>query len=201
MTVYGMILRSPGPRGVVEQMEADGSANSVNDEEGPKDTRIFAVNKQIHEEATDALFRENTVVVSLVDDGFLGLPPPIFRDDASNLQQAYLRKLRKVYIMIPLYKIPEARRLKWVFERVCQKLAQAAELEELRVNSCTTKWWYKPELDVAMDSVLEAVTLLQGMSRVVFSDQSEFGGELSESRVIGTQAQKDRLCSIVNNSK
>ncbi|KAL8918456.1 MAG: hypothetical protein Q9208_007362 [Pyrenodesmia sp. 3 TL-2023] len=81
--IYGMILRVPGS---VTQMEPDGSAN---DEEGPIDTRIFAVNKQIHEEATEAFFRENVVAVSLHDDGFLGLPPPMFRDDASDIQRAH----------------------------------------------------------------------------------------------------------------
>ncbi|KAL8894718.1 MAG: hypothetical protein Q9192_004100 [Flavoplaca navasiana] len=104
-------------------MEPGGSADS---KDGPIDTRIFAVSKQIHEEASDAFFRENVVMVALGDDAFLGLPPLMFRDDASDIQRAYVKKLRKVAIMLPMARESEAPRLQWVLERVCQALTLSA---------------------------------------------------------------------------
>lgn len=192
MTIYGMILRPPK---AVTQMEPDLSANN---DEGPVDTRIFAVSKQIHEEATESFFRENLVAVLLRDDGFLGLPPPMFRDDASAIQQGYIRKLKKVDVVLPMHKKSQARRLRWVLERVCQALATCPRLEEVRVTPRTPSIWYQPGLDVAMDSVLEAITLLRGVSSVTFSDQATLSAQSEEAHVIGTQAQNDRLCSIVN---
>ncbi|KAL8847241.1 MAG: hypothetical protein Q9221_007728, partial [Calogaya cf. arnoldii] len=192
-TVYGLILRVPKN---VYQMEPDGSAN---DNEGPIDTRIFAVSKQIHQEATEAFFRENVVGIHLYDHGGSGQPSPMFTQDASDIQQAYIKKLAKVDIGLPMHTATAAPRLKWVLERVCHALAQCPRLEEVRITPCTPSSWYKPELDVTMDSILETVTLLRGVSSVRFSDQATLSAQAREpARIIGTEAQKERLRSIVN---
>ncbi|KAL8991951.1 MAG: hypothetical protein Q9169_007507 [Polycauliona sp. 2 TL-2023] len=141
-------------------MEPDGSAGSY--EEGPIDTRSFAVNKQIHHEATEVFFRENVVGISLHDDGGLGLPPPMFRDDASDIQQAYIKKLTRVHIILPLHSVSQARRLRWVFERVCQALAQSPQLQEVRITPYTASDGDQSELDVLMDDILGTITLLRG---------------------------------------
>ncbi|KAL9029463.1 MAG: hypothetical protein Q9180_007030 [Flavoplaca navasiana] len=189
--IYGMLLRSLG---TVSQMEPDGSADS---EDGPIDTRIFAVSKQIHEEASDAFFRENIVGVGLGDDAFLGLPPLMFRDDASDIQRAYVKKLRKVAIVLPMARESAAPRLRWVLERVCRALTHSPHLEKVSVNPYISSSWYKPQCDALMDSVLESVKLIRKPNAVKFSEQAEFGDN-SGIRVIGTRAQKDRLCSIIN---
>ncbi|KAL9626302.1 MAG: hypothetical protein Q9204_007414, partial [Flavoplaca sp. TL-2023a] len=189
--IYGMLLRSLM---TLSQMELDGSAES---KDGPIDTRIFAVSKQIHEEASDVFFRENVVMVSLGDDAFLGLPPLIFRDDASDTQRAYVKKLRKVAIMLPMSRESEAPRLQWVLERVCRALAHSPRLVKVSVNPYLSSNWYKHQCDALMDNVLESVKLIRKPNTANFSKQSEFGDN-SRIRVIGTQAQKDWLCSIID---
>ena len=186
-----MLLRFPG---TVLQMEPDGSADDKN---GPIDTRMFAVSKQIHEEASDAFFRENIVMVALSDDAFLGLPPLMFRDDASDTQRAYVKKLRKVAMMLRMARESAAARLQWVLERVCRALTHSPHLEKVSVKPYMSSRWYKPQYDALMDNVLESVKLIRKPNAVNFSEQSEFGDN-SEIRVIGTRAQKDRLCSIIN---
>ena len=194
--IYGLILRVPAD---VNQMEPDGSAN---DDKGPIDTRIFAVNEQIHEEATEAFFCENVVGIHLRDDGGSGLPPPMLREDASDIQQGHIKKLAKVNIILPIHRASEVPRLRWILERVCQALAQSPRLEEVRVPPCTQSSRHQPELDVAMDDVLEMITLLRGVSSLRFSDQDAFSAEaVEECYIIGTEAQKERLCSIANGSK
>lgn len=175
-------------------MEPDGSAD---DENGPMDTRMFAVSKQVHEEASDAFFRENIVMVALGDDACLGLPPLMFRDDASDIQRAYVKKLRKVAIVLPTVRRSETPQLQWVLERVCRALTHSPHLEKVSVNPYMPSTWYKLQCDALVDSVLESVKLIRKPNAVKFSEQSEFG-ENSRIRVIGTWAQKDRLCSIIN---
>ncbi|KAL8833701.1 MAG: hypothetical protein Q9176_007857 [Flavoplaca citrina] len=180
--------------GTVSQMEPDGSADS---KDGPIDTRMFAVSKQIHEEASDAFFRENVVMVVLGDDAFLGLPPLMLRDDASDIQRAYVKKLRKVAIMLPMARESEAPRLQWVLERVCRALTHSPHLEKVSVKPYMSSSWYKPQCDTLMNSVSESIKLIRKPNVVNFSEQSEFGDN-SGIRVIGTRAQQDRRCSIID---
>ncbi|KAL8868023.1 MAG: hypothetical protein Q9174_005268 [Haloplaca sp. 1 TL-2023] len=191
--IYGLILHVPT---VVTQMEPDHTAN---DTEGPIDTRIFAVSKRIHEEATEAFFHENVGFISLGDDHKSGLAVPMFRDDASELQQAYIKKLAKVHIAIPMRDALELPRFRWILERVCQALAQSPRLQEVRVTPFTLSTQDRPALDVAMDDMLEPITLLAGGTTVKFTDEDALSDFRFEGwRVIGTKAQRDRLCSIVN---
>ncbi|KAL8983050.1 MAG: hypothetical protein Q9205_002601 [Flavoplaca limonia] len=157
--------------GTVSQMEPDGSADS---KDGPIDTRMFAVSKQIHEEASDAFFRENVVMVALGDDAFLGLPPLMLRDDASDIQRAYVKKLRKVAIMLPMARESEAPRLQWVLERVCRALTHSPHLEKVSVKPYMSSSWYKPQCDTLMNSVSESIKLIRKPNVVNFSEQSEF---------------------------
>lgn len=178
-------------------MEPDGSAD---DENGPIDTRLFAVNLQIHSEASDAFFHQNTIMVPLHDDNFLGLPPPMFRDDdASDIQRAYVRKLRNVDIVLPMVRGSEAPRLKWVLERVCRALRQSPLLEKVRVSAYMGSGWYKPQCDGLMDGVLEALTLLRIPTALDFITQADIGDE-SYIRALGTRGQKERLCGIIINN-
>lgn len=156
-------------------MELDGSAD---DENGPIDTRLFAVSQQLHTEASDAFFHLNTIMVPLHDDGFLGLPPPMFRDDdASDIQRAYIHKLRNVDIVLPMVRGPEAPRLKWVLERVCRALTQSPRLEKVRVRAYIGSGWYMHEYDGLMDGVLEALTLLRIPIALEFITQADIGDE------------------------
>lgn len=183
-------------------MEPDGSAD---DENGPIDTRLFAVSQQIHSEASDAFFHLNTIMIPLNDDHFLGLPPPMFRDDdaSSNLQRAYIHKLRNVDIVLPMVRNgSEAPRLKWVLERVCRALTQSPRLEKVRVSAYISSLWYKPEYDGLMDGVLEALlTLLRRPTMgLEFITQADIGDE-DYIRVLGTRGQKERLCGIINDAR
>lgn len=172
-------------------MEPDGSAD---DENGPIDTRLFAVNQQLHSEASDAFFHQNTIMVPLNDDGFLGLPPPMFRDDASNIQRAYIHKLRRIDIVLPMVQGSEAPRLKWVLERVCRALTQSPLLEKVRMNADIASGWYKHEYDGLMDGVLEALTLLRRPTIALeFITQADIGDE----RYIRCLGRRDRKSGFV----
>ena len=182
-------------------MEPDGSAD---DENGPIDTRLFAVSQQLHTEASDAFFHLNTIMVPLNDDHFLGLPPPMFKDDdaASNIQHAYVRKLRNVDIVLPMVRNgSEAPRLKWVLERVCCALRLSPRLEKVRVSAYIGSRWYKPEYDGLMDGVLEALLTLvrRPTMGLEFITQADIGDE-RYIRVLGTRGQKERLCGIINDA-
>ncbi|KAI4208674.1 MAG: hypothetical protein LQ349_009665 [Xanthoria aureola] len=139
-------------------------------------------------------------MVPLHDDNFLGLPPPMFRDDASDIQRAYVQKLRNVDIVLPMVRGSEAPRLKWVLERVCRALRQSPRLEKVRVSAYIGSGWYKHEYDGLMDGVLEALTLLRIPTALEFITQADIGDE-RYIRVLGTRGQKERLCGIINDAR
>ena len=122
--VYRLVL----PRdSTVIQMEPDGSAGLEEDSESvPVDFRIFAMNKQMYEEATEVLFVENDVLISPVDVGDVGLPLSMFRPDDQRSYGTLISKLKRLHIVIPMSKTLQARRLEWILVRVCKAWSNTA---------------------------------------------------------------------------
>lgn len=193
--IRAKIYRNILPQGSgVMQMEPDGSAGDS--ERGPIDVRIFAVSKQVYDEATDIFFQENVVILSLADDAGADLPPPMFRDIP---QGPSIAKLKKVEISFSMNKALEAPRLEWHLRRLCSSLSERSQLTQVEVYTTAQKTWYKPELDMAIDRLLELLEVIRGVTTVHFVTDAELfarGGGM-EHRVIGTQAQKDRIRDIM----
>ena len=162
-----------------------------------------AVNKQVHDEATEVFFQENVVLISLGDAGDAGLPPPMFRNNGQGSYAAPISKLKRLEIIIPISKALQARRLEWLLKRICKALAQYCCLTEIRITPIAQSSWYVPELDTVMDGLLELLKVIRGVETVVFHDQAALlrsSGGWTEQRIIGTQAQKERIQNIMPSS-
>ena len=196
--IYRLVL----PRdSTVIQMEPDGSAGlEENNESAPVDVRIFTVNKQMYEEATEVFFVENDVLISPVDVGNAGLPLSMFRPDDQGSYGTLISKLKRLHIVIPMSKTLQTRRLEWILKRVCKVLAEHCHLTKVRITPAAQSSWYVPELDTAMDGLLETLKVIRGVKTVVFTDQAALlrrSGGWTEQRIIGTQAQKERIQNIM----
>lgn len=192
--IYHLLLCRPRP---LVQMQTNGSAYDYDSEtdEGPVDVRLFAVCKQIYEEATDVLLGQNVIKIDLGAD----LPPPMFREGT---QSTLIPKLRRIGIYLPLYRRAQAARVKSLLERTCQLLASESQLTGLGIIPFSPASWYNPNMHEAMDGVLEALTILRGVSRVIIPEQEDLVMMMPESAArddvaLGTQAQKERIRGIV----
>ncbi|KAL8719380.1 MAG: hypothetical protein Q9225_003610 [Loekoesia sp. 1 TL-2023] len=167
------------------QMEQNGSAIvfNVQTDEGSIDVRLFAVCKQVYEEATNVFFGQNIIKIDLGQN----LAPPMFRKGP---QATAIHKLRRIEIHLPLYSVPEAARLIWLLQLVCQALSIRSHLTEVTIIPFCPTSWYKPAMHQAMDNVLETLTALRGVGRVFFSGQDDLD-------MIGLPPQVHRSFSAV----
>ncbi|KAL8897362.1 MAG: hypothetical protein Q9207_007248 [Kuettlingeria erythrocarpa] len=165
--VYRLLLYRT--RSVV-QMETNGTASYYHPEssdEGPLDLRVFAVSKQVYEEATTTFFTHNLIQINLGDD-----LPPMFRNSAQASSSSLVSRVRRVEIRLPLYRAMEIRRLSWLVQRLCQTLAARTQLTEVRVVPFCPRSWYLPQLHQVMDDILENFTGLRGIPHVYLVDQA-----------------------------
>ncbi|KAL8752686.1 MAG: hypothetical protein Q9184_005659 [Pyrenodesmia sp. 2 TL-2023] len=195
--VYRLLLYRPVS---LVQMEANGTASHYNPEtdEGPVDVRVFAVSKQVYEEAIGVFFTHNLIQVNLGDT-----LPPMFRDGH---QASMIPLVKRVEIRLPLYRAPEAGRLSWLVQRLCQTLKTRTQLTELRVVPFSPASWYRPVLHQAMDGILENFTALQGVPRVLVCDQAGLAMikvQTVHARdiVLGTEGQRQRIQSMISSQE
>lgn len=195
--VYRLLLYRPTS---LVQMEANGTASHYDTEtdEGPVDVRVFAVSKQVYEEAIGAFFTHNLIQVNLGDT-----IPPMFRDGP---QASLIPRVKRVEIRLPLYRAPEAGRLSWLVQQLCQTLKTRTQLTEVRVVPFSPASWYKPHLHQAMDGVLEYLTALRGVPHVFVCDQAGLAmvkEQTASSRgiVLGTEGQRQRIQSIMSSQE
>ena len=184
---------------VMIQMEPDGSAGQIEDHlTGPVDVRIFAVSRQVYEEATTIFFHMYTVHLPLGDSGTAEMAAPMFREAAQKPYCVTIEKLKKINIHLPLSKQCKGPHLHWVVKRVCALLAQHACLKEMRITPVSYSSWYIPALDTVIDQIMEVFTLLRGVKKVVFTNQSELPKYGSgRGLMVGTEEQKQRLKRIM----
>ncbi|KAL8840881.1 MAG: hypothetical protein Q9170_001145 [Blastenia crenularia] len=189
--VYSLLLYRPKS---VIQMEPNCSANDFasGNDEGPIDVRLFAVCKQIHVEATSIFFSQNTIHFDL------GADLPIFR---TGVQTPFLNKLKRIEILLPLYRVPEAPRLGWLHQRLCQALAAPRQLTKLKIIPFCPEAWYEPDLHEAMEGVLDKLTILRGVGKLFFAGQDGQSATTTSYRspvLLGSAEQKERIRSKIS---
>ncbi|KAL8919640.1 MAG: hypothetical protein Q9208_006672 [Pyrenodesmia sp. 3 TL-2023] len=195
--VYCILLYRPVS---LVQMEPNGTAShhDAETDEGPVDVRVFAVSKQVYEEATRAFFTHNLIQVN-VDDTL----PPMFRHSS---QASLIPQVKRVEIRLPLYRAPEAGRLSWLVQRLCQTLKTRTQLTEVRVVPFSPGSWYNPRSHQAMDGILENFTALRGVPQafvcdqaglVMINDQTISSWDI----VLGTEGQRQRIQRIMSSQE
>ena len=189
--IYRTLLYRSRP---VKQMESNRSAKHLNliTGEGPIDLRVFAVCRQMYEEATSVFFACNIIRIDLGEK----LLPPIFRQTS---QLALLGKLRRIDVHLPLYQSHEAAPLIWLLKRLCHALMAQSQLTEMKLSPFVPLCWYTPNLHEEMDRVLETLTVLRGM-KCVFNAYRQ--AVLSDEKILlGTEAQRQRVQEIAGSPK
>lgn len=163
--VYRLLLYRPIS---LVQMETNSTASHYDPEtdQGPIDVRVFAVSKQVYEEATTTFFTHNLIQINLGDN-----LPPMFRDSAQT-SSSLVSRVRRVDIRLPIYRAPEVRRLSWLVQRLCQTLTTRTQLTGVRVVPFCPESWYVPQLHQVMDNILENFIALRGIPHVYLPDQA-----------------------------
>ncbi|KAL8834113.1 MAG: hypothetical protein Q9170_003916 [Blastenia crenularia] len=198
--VYRLILYRPN---TLVQMEPDQSGpkdteEGTDEEIGPIDVRIFAVSRQMYEEASSVFFGQNLIKIELVGSGYLALPSPMFRIGFQPTNQDLMGKLKRVELDITTGKVCE-----WALKLISRELASRTRLNELKINAYGLGT-AEPDVDAAMDEMLEILTVVRGVGRVIFNeptwkDQTSSGwsGNNGELRILGSQAQRERVSRIM----
>ena len=202
--IYRLILYRPNR---LVQLEPDQSGpgyikEGEDDEMGPIDVRVFAVCKQIYEEATAIFFGYNLIKVELRGAEYLALPSPMFRTGFQPTNQDLISKLKRIEVNITTGKVCQ-----WALKLVCRELANRSRLNEFRINAfgITTSG---PEedaaTDTAIDEVYEILTVIRGVGCVIFNEPTwEDQASLQWSRnnralrVLGSCAQRERVIRIM----
>lgn len=198
--VYQLILLRP--RALI-QLEPDQSGpreieSGTDEDKGPVDVRIFVVCKQIYEEATTVFFGQNTFKIELIGEVYPNLPSPMFRTGFHPTNQDLISKLKKVEL-----DLSPNRKCEWALKRVCKELADRASLVEMRINAHGSGDEGDDDKDREMDQILEIMTVVKGVGKVVFNDGTivDVWDNVIPVRTLGTQAQRDRVSRIMTSSR
>lgn len=173
--IYRLLL--PQSKTVV-QMESNGSATTIDpsNDEGPIDVRLFAVCKQVYEEAAHVFLGSNIIKIDL--EG-LFLPPLLREESQANLTP----KLRRITIRLPLYQAESDHDHEYdspiqKVQSIRQALVTRSRLTEIYIMPCMPKYWCWPDINEAVNRVAECFSILRGLGGQIFLLEGDVESEV-----------------------
>ncbi|KAI4181380.1 MAG: hypothetical protein LQ346_006799 [Caloplaca aetnensis] len=192
--VYRLLLYRPIS---LVQMETNSTASHYDPEtdQGPIDVRVFAVSKQVYEEATTTFFTHNLIQINLGDN-----LPPMFRDSAqtSSSLVSRLTGVRVVPFCPESWYVPQ---LHQVMDNILENFIALRGIPHVYLPDQAGLAILKEQPGPSYDRLHP--TMVRGVPHVYLPDQAGWPMMKDQSpgssdMVLGTEGQRQRIQSIMS---